>query len=253
MHYTDPFVLPFRWRQFGRWYEDCGRVNSENDKGRLKVVEAGFAAGGKKLRGISVRGELTVNDPSFCELYLCAFLVDLQRKELFEPFIGNPESFDESVVKPRRISLEPLASQEFELFIPEQGWVLPSIWRFLMQSIGLRHKTSERKPDIIVFAFQRDNPAPVCTSSLPFDYFGSAHQLQEDLIMGDFYDLLRVHPSASESEIQTAYIASCRKFQTLIPDCVSSMVLRRRLNTFSRIKQGYHIWTERLQKRRSEF
>ncbi|MBU1108573.1 MAG: J domain-containing protein [Candidatus Riflebacteria bacterium] len=253
MNYTDQFVLPFKWREFGRWFENCGKVDSENDKGRLKIAEAGFVAGGRKLRGIRIKGELSVKDSHFCELFLCAFLVDLHRKELFEPFIGNPESFDERMVSPRLITLTPSVTQKYELFIQEQGWILPSIWRFLMQSIGLRHKTSERKPDIIVFAFQEGNSVPVYAASLPFDYFGSAHHLQEELIMNDFFDMLHIEPDASESEIQRAYIASCRKFQELIPDCVSSIVLRRRTSMFSRIKQGYHIWTDRLQKRRNEF
>jgi hypothetical protein len=136
------------------------------------------------------------------------------------------------------------------LFIPEEGWILPSIWRFLMHSLGLHHKTDERLPEIIVFAFATDNKRPLLSTTKAFDYYGSAHRLQENLILDEFYDILHLEPFASESDIQKAYIATCRKFQAFLEDCASSAVLRMRSKMFSRMKQGYHIWTERLNKRR---
>lgn len=253
MSCTDKFVLPFRWREFGRWYKDCGKIDAENANGRLKICAADFASDTRKLRGIRVRGEITVNSSRFSELYLCAFLADLGRNELLEPFIGNPDSFVGRAVESSPVTLELAQSQKFEIFIPEQGWILPSIWRFLMHSIGLRRKTSERMPDILVLAFLPDTNIPVFSTSVPFDYFGSASHLQEELVLKEFFSTLKLRPSASEAEVHAAYIASCRRFQELIPDCVSPIVWRRRTSMFSRIKHGYHIWAERLQMRRNQY
>lgn len=249
MNYTARFVLPFRWREFGNWFASAGLVPSENDSGRLKIAGLTFAAGNRKLEGIKIKVELSINDVAAKDVFLCAFLADLYHKELFEPFIGNPERFGEEYISGKAVRPRHGAVEEHELFIPEQGWVLPSIWRFLVQSIGLRHKGAERMPDVVVFAFGHGNPKPLLFASQSFDYFGNAQQLKEDLILGDFFSLLNLPEGSHENEVQRAYILSCREYQAEVGGVVSPDLVRRRLAKFARIKQGYHIWTEKLQQR----
>jgi hypothetical protein len=250
MNYAERFVLPFRWREFGSWFSSTGNVSSENESGRLKINGIGFAAGSRKLEGIRVKVGLELNNAFLKNIYVCAFLADLHQKELFEPFIGNPERFGEEYIagksfRPRHHG----ANEELELFIPEQGWILPSIWRFLVQSIGLRNKGAGRMPDVAVFVFQPGCRQPLLFASQPFDYFGNAQQLKEDLVLGDFFNLLKLPQDAHESEVQRAYIMSCRDHQDEITAGQPPEVVRRNSARFSRIKQGYHVWIEKLQRR----
>lgn len=249
MEYTERFVLPFRWREFGSWFASAGRVTSENKSGRLRIVGAEFAAGQRKLDGIKVKVELITDNVAGKGMFLCAFLADLHHNELFEPFIGNPERFAEDYVSGRFVELCHGASEEHELFIPEKGWVLPSIWRFLFQSIGLRQKSSERMPDLLVFAFKPGVSLPVLFATQSFDYFGSAQKLKEQLVLGDFFSLLHLPAEADESEIQRAYIMSCREQQLQSNQKIVPELIRRRSARFMRIKHGYQVWTEKLQRR----
>lgn len=249
MNYTERFVLPFRWREFGSWFSRAGGVLSENNSGRLKINGIDFAAGNRKLEGIRIKVELTVDDLAVKEAFLCAFLADLQHKELFEPFIGNPECFGEEYIAGKAVKPRHGALEDHELFIPEQGWVLPSIWRFLVQSIGLRHKGGQRMPDIVVFAFRPGSTSPLFYASQPFDYFGNAQRLKEDLVLGDFFSLLNLPAETDEAEVQRAYIHCCREHQSDSGGGVPTEVARSRYARFARIKQGYHVWIEKLQRR----
>ena len=102
-------------------------------------------------------------------------------------------------------------------------------------------------PEIIVFGFsQQDSQKPVLFAKQPFDYFGNARRLKEELAVKDFFKLLNVAPNASESEIQRAYISRCREFQNEVAAKFSKAVKRHRNSVFTRMKNGYQVWTEKL-------
>lgn len=249
MNYSERFVLPFRWREFGGWFASVGQVPVENDTGNLRICDASFSFGNRRLDGIKVNVEFSVTDPKIEEIFLCTFLADLQSKELFEPFIGNPERFGEEYAAIKCFKPKPGAVEQRELFIPEQGWVLPSIWRFLFQSMWLQRKVEQRLPDIIVFALLPGQPRPLMYATKPFDYFGNTLRATEELLLREFMALLKLPPEASESDVQRAYILSCREYQAEIDGKHSMEEMQHFSAKFSRIKQGYHLWTENIRGR----
>ncbi len=250
MKHAERFVLPFRWREFGRWFAGYGQVLSHNTAGRLKIENTSFAARQKKVEGIRLKVELKICDESVKKVFLCAFVADLSHNELFEPFIGNPDRFADECLAGKFV--EPLsgASQKVELMIPEQGWVLPSIWRYMVETIGLKHKAEQRLPDLLVFAFNPANSQPLLYASCAFDYFGHAARLRDGLILEEFFELLKLSPESSESDVQRAYIQSCREFQTFSSGNFSEQLFHKFSSRFARIKQGYHVWIDRLQGKR---
>jgi hypothetical protein len=90
---------------------------------------------------------------------------------------------------------------------------------------------------------------PVLFATQSFDYFGSAQKLKEQLVLGDFFSLLHLPAEADESEIQRAYIMSCREQQLQSNQKIVPELIRRRSARFMRIKHGYQVWTEKLQRR----
>lgn len=251
MNLSKRLVLPFRWREFKDWFAKFRNVTSENDTGKLTIRDMYFSAGSRNLEGIKIELDLKVFDPQLTELFVCAVLADLTHMQLFEPFIGNPDHFNEDYQGSRLVKPTSGRIECVELFIPDQGWVLPSIWRFLVQSLGLRAKGGEHMPDILVFVFKPDCEWPLLFATRPFDYYGNAQRLKEELMLGDFYRLLNLNDGASENEVQRAYILSCREYQAH-PDLAGATedAVHRQQARFVRIKQGYQIWTEKLQRRR---
>ena len=243
------FVLPFRWREFGSWFSKNSSVRSNNDLGSLEIKDLYFSAGQRNLNGIKIEVDLKLSQNLPEEIFLCGFLADLEQLRLFEPFIGNPDSSDECYHAHRKITATPGKSETFELFIPEAGWVLPSIWRFLIQSLGLRPKGEERMPDIVVFAFAPGGEVPLLFATKPFDYYGNTQRLKEKLMLGDFFRLLNLNENAPEAEVQRAYIHRCRDLQTSTEGLAEEAAATTN-NHFSRIKQGYQVWSEQLQKKR---
>lgn len=250
MDLSQGLVLPFKWRGFNTWFSKFKSVTSENEVGKLVIRDLHFAAGTRSLEGIKIDVDLKVNDPNRSELFLCAFLADLTHLELFEPFIGNPDRFNQEYHGTRMIKPIVGRSESYELFIPEQGWILPSIWRFLVKSLGLHKKGGERMPDILVFAFSRNIDEPVLFATKPFDYYGNARRLKDDLMLGEFYRLLNLRQGASESDIQRAYVMSCCELQANQADNPADEYMGNNRARFSRIKQGYHVWAEKLQRNR---
>lgn len=242
------FVLPFKWREFGSWFSKNGSARSRNDLGSLAIKDMYFTAGQRNLNGIKIEVDLKLSRNIPNEIFLCGFLADLEQLQLFEPFIGNPDSSDETYHASRKIITTPDKAETFELFIPEAGWVLPSIWRFLIQSLGLRPKGQERMPDVIVFAFAPGGEVPLLFATRPFDYYGNTQRLKEKLILGDFFRLLNLTEDAAEADVQRAYIHRCRDLQAT-EDLAEEAVVSKN-NHFSRIKQGYQVWSEQLQKKR---
>lgn len=243
-------VLPFKWRDFGVWFSRNSSLRSENEHGALKIEDLCFATSHHNLSGIRIVAELKLFRPDFENIFLCAFLADMGHMQLFEPFVGNPDSGEGSFFAGMKVSPKPEKTGSYELFLPEAGWVLPSIWRFLVQSLGLRPKGHERMPDIIVFAFEPGSMRPLLFAVKPFDYYGNAQRLKEEVMLDDFFQFLNLAPDASEAEVQRAYILSCRDFKADQSENENGEEARRRLNHFNRIKQGYQVWTEKLQQKR---
>mgnify|MGYP001183757510 CR=1 FL=1 len=215
-------VLPFKWRDFGAWFSRNSSVRSENEHGILKIADLCFASSHHNLNGIRIGVELKLLRPDFKNVFLCAFLADMGQMQLFEPFVGNPDSGDNNFFASLKVALAPDKTGNYELFLPEAGWVLPSIWRFLVQSLGLRPKGHARMPDVITFAFEPGDMRPLLFAAKPFDYYGSAQRLKEEVMLDDFFQFLNLTPDASEAEIQRAYILSCRDFKASQSENVDS-------------------------------
>ncbi len=247
MNIIDKIVLPFKWSEFGSWYQRFQSVNSEGASGYLKITDLAFSAGKRGLEGIRIEVELNLEHNVPKEICLCGFLADLEHEQLFEPFIGNPDNAEEVYHASRVIKPHPGFKEVVELFIPEAGWVLPSIWRFLIQSLGLRPKGNEHMPDIFVFAMAPGGEVPLLTASRIFDYYGNAERLKEEMLLGEFFRQLKLDESASESEVQRAYIQHCRDSQVGPVSKLSVEDMRHKQGHFNRLKQGYQVWTEKLQ------
>ncbi len=243
-------VLPFKWRDFGAWFSGHGRVTSENAHGELNISDLCFATSHHNLSGIRIGVDLKFLRSDCENIFLCAFLADLGQMLLFEPFVGNPDSGEGSFFAGMTVSPTPGKKCRHELFLPEAGWVLPSIWRFLVQSLGLRPKGHERMPDVIAFAFEPVGMQPLLFATTPFDYYGNAHRLREEIMLNDFFQFLGLAPDAGETEVQRAYILHCRDFNSSLSSDDGSEEARKRLNHFNRIKQGYQVWTEKLQQKK---
>ncbi|GAB4268282.1 MAG: hypothetical protein Kow0029_03540 [Candidatus Rifleibacteriota bacterium] len=239
------FVLPFKWREFGKWFSTLGVINDQGDP-ILKIREIFFEAGEKRLEGIKIKVSFRGIEKKPKDFYLVAFLADMISLTLFEPIVGTPADFPEIGLSGKYVKSLSYEAIDLELFIPDQGWILPSIWRFLIQGMGLRRKDDARMPEIIVFAFESGNPKPIAFASKVFDYFGNARKLREDLALRDFFRLLNVHPDAPEHEIQRAYVARCREFHAEVGQNYSQEVIRRRNSVFSRIRNGYQLWSDKL-------
>lgn len=243
---TERFVLPFKWREFGKWFSTLGPVTKSNQK-QLEIKDIHFEAGERRLEGIRIIASLQLQGELPKDVFLLTFLADMETLELFEPFFGSPDSLADVGLSGRFVRLMPEKTLDVELFIPDQGWILPSIWRFLVQSIGLKKKEDARMPEIIVFGFETGNSGrPILFASKPFDYFGNANRLKEEIALKDFFRLLDLTPEAAEADIQRAYISRCREFQT---DCGSGYpreLISKRNSVFSRIKNGYQIWSEKI-------
>ncbi|MDD3148905.1 MAG: hypothetical protein PHD82_16550 [Candidatus Riflebacteria bacterium] len=249
MNVIDKIVLPFKWSEFGVWYKKFRQICLNDTSGSLEISDLCFVAGRRGLEGIKIEVELHLEHNIPKEVFLCGFIADLAHEQLFEPFIGNPDSTDEVYHASRIIKPHPGFKEVVELFIPEAGWVLPSIWRFLIQSLGLRPKGHESMPDIFVFAMAPGSEAPLLMASRSFDYYGNAARLKDEMLLEEFYRLLKLNEAASETEVQRAYINHCREMQTLQPAGVSAgaleMIHQKQIR-FNRIKQGYQLWTEKL-------
>lgn len=245
---TERFVLPFKWREFGKWFSTLGSI-TECNQSHLQIKDVHFEAGERRLEGIRIIASLQLQSVSVRDFFLLTFLADMETLELFEPFFGSPDQLSDFGLSGRFIRLIPEKTTEVELFIPDQGWILPSIWRFLVQSVGLKKKEDARMPEIIVFGFDTgDCSRPVMFASQPFDYFGNAARLKEEIALKDFFRLLDLQPDAAETEIQRAYIARCREFQADSVNSFPREIISKRNSVFARIKNGYQIWTEKLNK-----
>lgn len=243
---TEKFVLPFKWREFGRWFSALGSITAMNDS-QIIIKDVFFETCDRRLDGIRVCTSLNLDSDGPKNLYLITFLADMETLQLFEPFFGNPDKFTEVGLSGRMVRCFPGKRSDVELFIPDQGWILPSIWRFLVQSVGLKKKDDARMPEIIVLGFDAcNNSVPLVFAKRPFDYFGNANRLKEELALNDFFRLLNVPEGAPDSEVQRAYIMRCREFQVEAAENVPKEVFRRRSSVFTRIKNGYQIWTEKI-------
>lgn len=243
---TERFVLPFKWREFGKWFSTLGPVTESNQK-QLQIKDIHFEAGERRLEGIRIIASLQLESPLPKDVYLLTFLADMETLELFEPFFGSPEQLSDVGLSGRFIRLIPEKTLDVELFIPDQGWILPSIWRFLVQSIGLKRKEDARMPEIIVLGFETGgNNRPILFASQPFDYFGNANRLKEEIALKDFFRLLDLSHDAAEADVQRAYISRCREFQNDSGQGFPRELMSKRNSVFARIKNGYQIWTEKL-------
>jgi hypothetical protein len=242
---AERFVLPFKWREFGKWFSALNQTEVKTDV-QLNIEDIFFEASEHKLEGISVTTRFCSFSKQTQGFFLITFLADMRSLQLFEPFIGNPDCFGEIGLSGRYTVVEPMQEERLELFIPDQGWILPSIWRFLVQSVGLRKKTRPRMPDILVIAFSTSPKIKfLCYKTREFDYFGNANRLKDEIALRDFFRLLNLEENASESDIQRAYIAKCRELQ---PEeiCNELSFSRKKSAAFTRIKNGYQLWTEKL-------
>ena len=243
---TERFVLPFKWREFGKWFSTLGPI-AEANQSQLQIKDIHFEAGERRLEGIRIMASLQIKGNLPKDVYLLTFLADMESLELFEPFFGSPDRLSDTGLSGRFLRLMPQRTLDVELFIPDQGWILPSIWRFLVQSIGLHKKERAKMPEIIVFAFETGGEQkPILFASMPFDYFGNANRLKEEIALKDFFKLLDLSPDATEADVQCAYISSCREYQGENVGGLSGEINGKRNSTFSRIKNGYQIWTDRL-------
>lgn len=249
MNSLDKIVLPFKWSDFGSWFSTCNPPGLVDRYGTLAINDLAFTAGNHSLDGIRIEAEFCFKPGVAKEVFLCGFLADLEHLQLFEPFVGNPDSKDEVYHACQKIRTHPGITEVVELFLPEAGWVLPSIWRFLIQSLGLRPKKSIHMPDIIVMALVKDENLPLLFASRPFDYYGNARRLKEELLLEDFFRQLHVDEGTSEAEVQRAYILHCRESQSFLAQGAASGDHQRQ-NHINRIRQGYQLWTEKLQQRR---
>lgn len=247
MNVIDKLVLPFKWSEFGSWLTNYRQVALASPYGSLSINGTTFSAGSKGLDGINISVELCFNEAVAPEIYLCGFLADLEHQQLFEPFIGNPDSGDTSYHACRKVGVNPGIIEAHSLFIPEAGWVLPSIWRFLVQSLGLKSKNRAQMPDIVVLALSPGQPGPLLFGSQPFDYYGEARRFKEELLLGEFFRQLHVDANAPEGEIQRAYILHCRDSQSQASTSEDSAHRQSHVN---RLRQGYQLWTEKLQHQR---
>jgi hypothetical protein len=169
--------------------------------------------------------------------------------ELFEPFIGSPDCFASIGLSGKFLHARPGQEEPVELFIPDQGWILPSLWRFLVESLGLKKKEKARMPEILILAFQSASTSRLLTyATKPFDYFGNANRLKEEIALRQFFSLLNVDEAASEAEIQRAYISTCREFQAMNADGLPFELKRKKSSEFSKVKNGYQVWIDKLQK-----
>ena len=243
-------VLPFKWRDFGVWFSRNSSVRSENEHGALKIEDLYFSNSRHNLNGIKIKVELKLLRPDQDQVFLCAFLADMSHLQLFEPFIGNPDDHTSEFFASSRVRSEHGMPESHELFLPDSGWILPSIWRFLVQSLGLRHKGEEMMPDVIVFAFDSASMQPLLFDLKPFDYYGNAKRLNNKVILEDFFQFLDLAPDASEAEVQRAYILHCRDFKACQSSDDGGEEARKRLSHFNRVKQGYQVWIEKLQQKR---
>jgi hypothetical protein len=249
---TERFVLPFKWREFGKWFSALGSI-TENNKFQIKIKDVCFEASERRLEGIRIQTKILVPSGIEKKIFLVAFLADMESLELFEPFVGIPNRVSDFGLSGRMVELRSGRGTQVDLFIPDQGWILPSIWRFLVQSVGLKKKDDVKMPEVIIFGFEPgQNQRPVLFACRPFDYFGNARRLKEDLALKDFFRLLNVSPEASEAEIQRAYIVRCREFQAESGEEVPRELYRRRGSVFAKIKNGYQIWTDKTRERNSD-
>lgn len=244
---TERFVLPFKWREFGKWFSTLGAI-TEKSNSQLEVKDVYFEAGDKRLDGIRVVTTLNLSEENSKDLFMITFLADMETLDLFEPFFGNPDKTKEFGLSGRFVRASPGKSCDVELFIPDQGWILPSIWRFLVESVGLRKRDDARMPEIIVFGFEAGSKSqtPLFFARKPFDYFGNARRLKEQMALSDFFRLLNVSAFAPEEEVQRAYIVRCREFEHEQENRFPREVYRRRVSILTRIKNGYQIWSERV-------
>lgn len=234
MFQTHDLDLPFRWRDFSDWFSKVGEVGSENRNGHIKIVDIHFKPGNHGVAGIGIDVELQINHQEYPNVWLCPFLVDMKRVELFEPFIGNPDQQKLGAVSARAIA--PVGKSEpVELFIEEQGWILPTLWRFLFKSIGLKRKKDQALPHVLVLVFDCETSEALLCASVPFYYFGNAVRFQNDLLAKEFMQTLRLRPDCSESEIQRAYAITCWEYNAK----KHSEYDKRR---FDSIKKGYKAW-----------
>ncbi|NCB37995.1 MAG: hypothetical protein EOM80_04425, partial [Erysipelotrichia bacterium] len=118
MEISNRFVLPFRWSEFGSWFSRLGSVSSESAAGSLAIKRLCFSADTGNLEGIKVEVELNMRSIAPSEVFLCAFLGDLYRKELFEPFIGNLAKFHENYHGISKVRPKSGGAEIHELLIP---------------------------------------------------------------------------------------------------------------------------------------
>ncbi|MGM0599805.1 MAG: hypothetical protein ACQETH_08310 [Candidatus Rifleibacteriota bacterium] len=243
---SERFVLPFKWRDFGNWFSTLGSIKEKNNT-EIEIKDIFFEASETRLEGIRIITSLKPADNFPDSVFLITFLADMETLELFEPFIGSPDHIADFALSGRFVNLSDGKEEKTELFIPDQGWILPSIWRFLVQSVGLKRKTETKMPEIIVFGFSKqDKQKPLFFARKPFDYFGNARRLKEELALRDFFRLLQVSPNAAKSDVERAYVSRCRELQNAAPAKFPKSISRRRNSIFARMKNGYQVWTEKL-------
>ena len=243
MSQTHAFVLPFRWREFSDWFSKAGEVGSENPNGHIKIADIHFRPGERGVAGIGIDVELQINHQLYPYVWLCPFLVDMKRIELFEPFIGNPDKQGLGAASAQAV-VPAGKTESVELFIEEQGWILPSIWRFLFKSIGLKRKKDQALPHLMVLVFSNNSPKPLLCASEPFDYFGNAIRFQNELLVKEFMRILHLRPDCSQAEIQRAYAITCWEYK-------AKNASENEKRKFDSIKKGYKAWLESI--RQSKF
>lgn len=242
MSQTHALVLPFRWREFSDWFSKTGEVGSDNINGQIKIADIHFRPGDQGVAGIGIDVELQINHQQYPNVWLCPFLADMKRLELFEPFIGNPDKQGLGAVSARVVA--PTGKPEsVELFIEEQGWILPSLWRFLFKSIGLKRKKDQALPYVLVLVFDSKSSKTLLCGSVPFDYFGNAIRFQNELLVKQFMQYLHLRPECSEAEVQRAYAITCWEYKAK----KTSEHDKRR---FDNIKKGYKAWIDSIKQPR---
>jgi hypothetical protein len=165
---------------------------------------------------------------------------------LFEPYMGYRENEIENYVCGKKFGPFPEGGYSVtDLFIPEQGWVLPSIWKHLFSAMGLKAKAPVKMPEVVVFGFLPDARTPLFFCSQVFDYFGQAKRLREQLVLTDFFNLIGVSIKSTEKEISQAYAERCGELSRASVGPFSHSIEKLRESRFKKLKEGYQVWMEK--------
>ena len=244
------FVLPFEWNEFGDWFSKIEKDYWSKSQVQLRINDVCFESFKKKLSGIRLKVSLEALSKMDAEIVLCPFLVDMKRKILFKPFSDQKACYYyKNVLAARAFLGKDSLSVDTELFLPEQGWVLPSIWKKMRNSLGLNKKVKHPSfPHLLVLGFNSVDSVPICFAQREFDYFRESAKLREKLVLKDFFELVGMKDTSDIRKIEIAFKKKLFELKSQLNNCQTAEIGKYYRRSFEKLQLGYSLWLNYLKR-----